>query len=159
MIDLGLNEEQTQIVDGAVALLNEHSPVIASGSSGTPADLHRALAEWGWFGLGLAESDGGLGLSIAEETLVYFEAGRFLLSPTALATTLAVHVAAPDLRAKLLDGSAHAAIVLSADETSAYRLDGRDAAALEAAALGSAPPTATRIVARSAPGVGQRAKG
>lgn len=112
MIDLGLNDDQRQLADGAAGLLAEHAPVSRLRPSGKAADPHRAIAGWGWFGVGLAETHGGLGLGIAEETLFAFEAGRSLLSPTVLATTLAAHSAAGDLLSGLLAGSKRAALAL-----------------------------------------------
>ncbi|MBX3529078.1 MAG: acyl-CoA/acyl-ACP dehydrogenase [Rhizobiaceae bacterium] len=113
MIDLGVNDDQRQMVEGAVALLAEHAPVARLRPSGKPVDPHRAIAEWGWFGVGLPEARGGLGLGVAEEMLLAFEAGRHLLSPSVAATTLAAHLAPEDVLAALLTGEARAALALA----------------------------------------------
>jgi alkylation response protein AidB-like acyl-CoA dehydrogenase len=126
MIDLGLNDDQRQMAEGAAGLLAEHAPVSRLRPSGRPADPHRTIAEWGWFGVGLPEAHGGLGLSIAEETLLAFEAGRFLLSPNVLATTLAAHLAADDRLPGLLAGETPAALAL-ANGGDVLVFDGRDA--------------------------------
>lgn len=88
MIDLGLNDDQRQLADGAAGLLAQHRAA---------KDAHGELAAWGWFGAGLPEDRGGLGLGIAGEALLYLEAGRFLLPPSMLAATLAAHLAADPL--------------------------------------------------------------
>jgi alkylation response protein AidB-like acyl-CoA dehydrogenase len=53
----------------------------------------RGLAEMGWFGVGLTDAVGGLGLSVIEEALVLREFGRVLAPPSTLATVLAGHLA------------------------------------------------------------------
>lgn len=113
MIDLGLSGEQQQMVDSVVGLLEAQSPVSRLRPSGKPSDIHRELAAWGWFGVGLPEDRGGLGLGVAEETLLAFEAGRFLLSPTVLATTLAARMCSDERLPELLDGTVRAALALA----------------------------------------------
>jgi alkylation response protein AidB-like acyl-CoA dehydrogenase len=130
MIDLSLSDEQRELVDSAAGLLSERSPVSRLRPSGDHSDVHSLLADWGWFRVGLPESAGGLNLGIAEEALLYLEAGRFLLSPSVLATTLAAGLAAADLRVPLLDGSRRAALVMAAGENGAYCFDRNNAALL-----------------------------
>ena len=130
MIDLSLSDEQREIVESISTLLRDNSPVARLRPSGGHDDIHGQLAEWGWFGVGLAEDEGGLGLGLAEETLLYLEAGRFLLSPSVLATTLAAGLADGDLRARLIDGGSRAALVLPAGQGATYCFDRGDAAAL-----------------------------
>ncbi len=130
MIDLGLSDDQRQIVDGVVALLQENCPVSRLRPSAAPSDVHRRLAEWGWFGAALPEHDGGLGLGVAEEVLLYFEAGRFLLSPSVLATTLAARLTGGDERKALCAGDRRAALVLSLGGDEAYCIDGAGAQVL-----------------------------
>ena len=128
MIDLSLSDDQRQIVDSIVDLLAEKSPVSRLRPSGKPVDVHGDLVQWGWFGIGLPEEQGGLGLGIAEEVLLHFEAGRFLLSTTVLATTLAVRLSGND-RTDLLSGEKRAALAL-ADGDDAYVFDRGDASLL-----------------------------
>jgi alkylation response protein AidB-like acyl-CoA dehydrogenase len=130
MIDLSLSVEQREIIDSAVAVLEEHCPVSRLRSVGKPADVHPLLAEWGWFGVGLPEEMGGSNLGVAEETLLYLEAGRFLLSPTVLATTLAARLVESPLRSALVEGREHAAMVMLVGEESAYCFDRGDAQVL-----------------------------
>lgn len=113
MIDLSLSDDQRQMVESAVGLLEEHGPVSRLRPGGKPIDLQRELAAWGWFGVGLPQEHGGLGLGVAEETLLAFEAGRFLLSPTVLATTLAARLCADERLPELLSGATRAALALA----------------------------------------------
>jgi alkylation response protein AidB-like acyl-CoA dehydrogenase len=114
MIDLRLDDEQRQMVEGAAALLAQHAPVSRLRPSGKQVDPHRMLAEWGWFGVGLPEARGGLGLGLAGETVLAFEAGRYLLPPATLATMLAGHMADDDTLPQLVAGEARASLALVA---------------------------------------------
>ncbi len=116
MIQLGLSDQQRDIVDGAAGLLAEYSPIARLRPSGAPLDVHRLLAEWGWFGIGLPEEAGGVGLGVAEEAVLYVQAGQFLLSPAILATTLAVSVVDGDACVRLLDGRDRAAIAIASGD-------------------------------------------
>lgn len=127
MIDLSLNADQRAIVDGVVSLLAREYPVARLHQQGGETDLHSSLAQWGWFGLGLPEAEGGLGLGIEEEVLLFLEAGRFLLPPGVLATTLAAGVAEGESRKALIEGHQRAAVVLSTGEGGAYCFDRRPA--------------------------------
>jgi alkylation response protein AidB-like acyl-CoA dehydrogenase len=128
MIDLGLSQEQRDIAESASRLLREHSPISRLRQPGSPEDVQRMLAAWGWFAVGLPADAGGLGLTVAEEALLYLEAGQFLLSPSVLATTLAAGLVDEPLRVQLLDGSRRAALALPADGGSVYCLDRGQAA-------------------------------
>lgn len=57
-------------------------------------DLWLRCAELGWFGLGLAESAGGVGYGLAEEALLFEELGAHCTPGPFLATVLGAHVAA-----------------------------------------------------------------
>lgn len=97
MIDLLPSDEQQQIIDGARALLADRLPVdrLRAVEQGDPgAGAWSDLVEFGWFLFGLAEAEGGFGAGVVEEMLLAREAGRVLLPPSVLATTLAAHVAA-----------------------------------------------------------------
>ncbi len=91
--------EQTQLLDTAIEFLINEAPV----QGGETAAAMRArmsrpfwqkIAELGWIGLGLEEDFGGVGLTLAEESLFFREFGRHLLPPTILATVLGARVAA-----------------------------------------------------------------
>lgn len=58
------------------------------------SDLWQQLVDLGWFGIGLSEEQGGMGLTLADEMLLAREAGRQLVSPTVLATSFATHLLA-----------------------------------------------------------------
>ena len=102
----------TQLRDSARALLSrdDHRRRVRSGRDSQldySAELWRELADAGWLAVLLAESDGGLGLSLAEAAVIAEEAGRALLPEpfTAVAVQAAQALAAcPDspLRSHLL---------------------------------------------------------
>lgn len=50
-------------------------------------------AEFGWFGVSMAEAAGGIGLTMVEEALLFASFGRHLLSPGFMAASLAAKVA------------------------------------------------------------------
>lgn len=130
MIDLSLTDEQGEIVAAAAALLAQEAPVSRLRPGAAQPDVHLALAAWGWFGVGLPEADGGLGLSVADEALLYIEAGRVLLSPSILAASLAARMAAPALRADLLSGRRRAAMAMPAGDGRFYGFDRGEAEVL-----------------------------
>lgn len=99
MINLSPTDEQLQVVASVVDFLKAECPVERLKERGTaPGGAERTnwsrFAALGWFRLGLPEALGGLGLSLVEETLVYREFGRYLISPCVLAASLAAEVAA-----------------------------------------------------------------
>jgi alkylation response protein AidB-like acyl-CoA dehydrogenase len=97
-MDLLPSDEQTQIVDTTRDFLAGEAPVDrlrAYGSIGNPdAALWPKLGELGFIGLGLASEVGGIGLTAAEEMLVFREYGRHLLSPGIFGLVLGARVAA-----------------------------------------------------------------
>jgi alkylation response protein AidB-like acyl-CoA dehydrogenase len=130
MIDLELSDEQCELVEGASSLLKERSPASTSHRAGAHEDLHAVLADWGWFRVGLPESSGGLNLGMAEEVLLCLQAGRFLLPPSVLATTLAARLADAPSCGQLLDGRQRAALLMARGEDVAYCFDRGHAALL-----------------------------
>lgn len=98
MIDLLPSDEQQQIIDSVAeffARTQPAPPVPSQNDAARTAALARQeMAALGWFGLGLAEADGGIGCSLIEEMLVAREFGRALASPALCAGILAAHVAA-----------------------------------------------------------------
>ncbi|MGE0386786.1 MAG: acyl-CoA dehydrogenase family protein [Gammaproteobacteria bacterium] len=116
------NEEQTQIADSVRDYLARELPVDRFRPKAKPRDAARVRAgmvELGWFGLGLPESVGGAGLGVVEEQIVQRECGRYLVSPSVLATVLGAHVAAEAgdgvLAGELISGGRGAALAIVAD--------------------------------------------
>jgi alkylation response protein AidB-like acyl-CoA dehydrogenase len=137
MWELQLSEEQAMIAEAVRDYLASELPLERLRPKAAPRDLaevHRGMAELGWFGLGLAEAAGGSGLGLVEEMLIQRECGRYLVSPSVLATVLGAHVAllAGDaaLATELAAGEASAALAVPATEPSldrakAYAFDWR----------------------------------
>ena len=94
-MDLLPNEDQQQFAEVAGDYLERELPVgrmrraAADGATET-----RAAADMGWLGVAVSEAVGGAGMSVADELLIYREAGKRLLSPTVLATALAAGLVA-----------------------------------------------------------------
>jgi alkylation response protein AidB-like acyl-CoA dehydrogenase len=113
--------EQREIVDSLRSFLSARAPVSrlrppASQTGNSDHRLFRDLGDLGIWGCGLPETVGGVGLSAADESLIYRELGRHLLSPAVFALTLGAHLLS-QLEGKLLpsfiDGSAHVGIANS----------------------------------------------
>lgn len=81
-----------------------------------PPALWQELVGLGWFGTSAPESVGGAGMTLAEEILLAKQAGLFVISPSVLATTLAVHLA---LEA---DNTALAAALISGEQRAVMAL-------------------------------------
>ncbi|MEI5678245.1 acyl-CoA/acyl-ACP dehydrogenase [Mesorhizobium sp. CGMCC 1.15528] len=115
MIDLNNSVEQTQIVDSVRAMLAESYPVarLREGSRSAVDNLD-VIAQFGGFTMSLPEDDGGAGLSVVEDVLLHTELGRHIVSPSALARTIAVRFAGEtgqtELVAALLDGTRKACL-------------------------------------------------
>ena len=113
-----LSPEQTQIVDSLRELLTERMPVArfrppAPQVGNRDRQFWRQLGELGFLGISLDEHAGGIGLTAAEEMLVYREFGRHLLSPTILGMTIGARLAAQadaTLLAAILSGQLPLAI-------------------------------------------------
>ena len=91
--------EQTQIVDSLKDFLSDRAPVSrfrppAPQIGNADRQFWPQLGELGFLGIGLGESQGGIGFTAAEEMLAYREFGRHLLSPAVLGLTLGARVAA-----------------------------------------------------------------
>jgi alkylation response protein AidB-like acyl-CoA dehydrogenase len=105
-MDLLPTSEQEEIVASIASVL------AGNHTLGEPLDesLWDAAAAQGWFGLGLDESLGGVGYSLAEEVLLFRELGRAGAPGPFLATVLGARVAAvagdADLAARIVGGEA-----------------------------------------------------
>lgn len=119
------NDEQQQIIDSvrdffaaefAVERLRPERLAQDDGGRSKWA----AIGELGFFGLGLPERLGGVGYTLAEEMLLFREAGRFLVTPALLAQVLGARIAAEagqtEIAEALLAGHARAAPMLPLGE-------------------------------------------
>jgi alkylation response protein AidB-like acyl-CoA dehydrogenase len=134
MIDLLPDADQQQIIDSVAAFMAGELPV-ARLRPGATLDREAAawpkIAELGCFGLGLPETAGGAGFSLAEEALAFRELGRGLASPAIFATTMAAHVAAAagqvEVVAGLVSGTLRAAPAIVRDAGALLAIDADDA--------------------------------
>lgn len=118
MIDFQPSPDQVQIVDSIAGYLQRDFPVERFNPKHAPGKTvraaWRALAEQGFFGLAAPEDIGGAGFTVVEEMLAHREFGRALVSPSVLATVLAVHVlheaGLANLAASLVLGERHVAL-------------------------------------------------
>ena len=94
--DLLLSDEQVMIAESVHEYLARELPVERLRPKAPPRDVAQVrtgMIELGWFGLGLPESVTGTGLGLVEEVVVQRECGRYLVTPSVLATVLGAHVA------------------------------------------------------------------
>jgi alkylation response protein AidB-like acyl-CoA dehydrogenase len=115
MIDLLPSPDQQQIIDSVAGFLAHEFPLErlrpnAVGKHMRERDRWLDLAAQGWFGLGVSAEEGGAGFTVVEEMLAYREFGRFLVTPSIMATALAAHLASAagdlELAASLVNGEA-----------------------------------------------------
>ena len=109
IVDLLPTEDQAAIRDSANSALSRSFPVSRlHGTEAFAAGMERAkwsdLAGLGLFGLGVNADMGGIGCTIAEEVTVARELGRFLISPSVLATMLAAHLAPQNILNGIVEG-------------------------------------------------------
>lgn len=112
-MDLLPSDDQQQIVDTIKNFLTREAPVDRLrefGAIGNPdARFWPELGALGYFSLGLPEDKGGVGLSAAEEMLVFRQFGFHLLSPAVFGIVLGARIAAfagdELLRDQLLSGT------------------------------------------------------
>lgn len=109
------SSDQTHILDTLTSFLSAQMPtdrLREHGAIGNPdAKYFPKIAELGFMGLGLPESDGGIGLGAAEEMLTFREYGRSLISPEIFGLTMGAHIATGDLRDSILAGNARIGLV------------------------------------------------
>lgn len=112
-MDLLPTPEQEEIISTVRSLLERdfdlHKLAERDGSASVvDRDLWAKCAELGWFGLGLDESLGGVGYTLAEEALLFTELGAHATPGPFLATVLGARLAAlagiPDVAAAILAG-------------------------------------------------------
>ena len=99
-MDLMPTSEQEQLLSWARSVLEAQLPLsrlAAPPEQRAAADpALSVLAELGWIGLALPERWGGSGLSVVEEMILTRESGRYLPTPSLLATQLSAHIAAAE---------------------------------------------------------------
>ncbi|MBR0652006.1 acyl-CoA/acyl-ACP dehydrogenase [Roseomonas terrae] len=96
MVDLLPDPEQRQIEESFVEFVTKELPIDRLRGGESPnrdRELWQRIAHLGWLGLSIPEDAGGVGLSLAEETLLFRVCGRALVTPSLLATVLAARVA------------------------------------------------------------------
>ena len=131
MVNLLPSSEQQQIVDSVVDFLKNRCPVERLRKREEPAGATERR-EWGqfaalgWFGFGLSEELGGVGFTLAEETLAFREFGRFLLSSSVLASSLGAQLAARSgdraLADAILSGASRVALALPAGAAGSLKI-------------------------------------
>ena len=98
-MDLLPDEEQQAIIDQTAGFLESELPLgrfhaLGGKSEELSPEIWKKMAELGWFGLGIPEAQGGVGFTLAEESLLVRELGRVLAPPTLVATLLGARCAA-----------------------------------------------------------------
>jgi len=112
VIDLLPSAEQRAIIDEAAALLASARRTgpgrELSGASFFASDLRARCGAQGWFTMALPEKLGGIGATVADQAVVFREAGRALGPVQLLGAVLAAHVAVElgesDLAARIGSG-------------------------------------------------------
>jgi alkylation response protein AidB-like acyl-CoA dehydrogenase len=129
MVDLVLSSEQRQIVDSVGEYLSARAPLARlrpGAGNGCDAGLWPSMGKLGWFMLGLPEDEGGGGMSVVEEALVFRRLGRHVFSPNVLASLIGARVASAagvaDMARAIASGSERVAL---ANALSIPSLDGR----------------------------------
>jgi alkylation response protein AidB-like acyl-CoA dehydrogenase len=117
MIHLLPDADQQQVIDALADLLRDRAPLERLKASqrfpdAANAEILTDLAEIGIYGLSLPEAVGGVGYGSAEEALCAIELGRFLVTPSAVASVLAA--------ALMTDVGYDAAALLKGAETACF---------------------------------------
>lgn len=93
MWDLLQSDDERMIAETVRDFLAAEQPLARLRPEGPASDVWSAMTELGWFGVGLPEEAGGAGMGLVTEALIQRECGRYLMSPSVLATVIAGHVA------------------------------------------------------------------
>ena len=119
MWDLLPTGDDAMIAEAAREYLSGELPIERLRPNAPPVDLEKVragISELGWIGVGLPQSVGGSELGLVEESLIQRECGRFLASPSILASVLGAHVAhhagEPALTSAMIGGETSAALAL-----------------------------------------------
>jgi alkylation response protein AidB-like acyl-CoA dehydrogenase len=141
-MDFGLSEEHAALQESARQFVDRHCPPRQAKewdeANAYPAELFKAIADIGWFGLPFPESEGGDGGGAVELTLIAEQLGRASLDIAmcyigSLIPGLTVYKWGTDahrewIKTNMLSGASRFAVAISEPET------GSDAAALRCAA-------------------------
>jgi len=126
-MDLIPSDDQQQIIDLAADFILNELPLTRLFDAHYDADRARAqrkaVAELGWFGIGLPEESGGVGMTVVEEAFILRELGRVIgptaIIPAILAAKLAARLDLTELRDRLLLGEAAAALAIGEEPLTA----------------------------------------
>jgi len=106
-MDLHPSEDDEAIRAATEAFLRDNAPITTARSR--PDGFWPRMAEMGWFSGTLPEAAGGVGLSHAQEALVFVELGRVAAPVGAIAGAMAAQIAAAaaetELTASILSGA------------------------------------------------------
>ena len=119
---IDFDEGQREVAAVAASFLGRKLPTsrlreLAADSDAPALDdaTWSACAEMGWFGLGIPEAAGGVGLGVIEEAALFIELGRHLAPgpflPTVAAAWVCSAAGATELTADLLEGRRRAGLV------------------------------------------------
>jgi alkylation response protein AidB-like acyl-CoA dehydrogenase len=145
-MDLTLSAEQEAVRDAIRGLLRDRLPsarvrAVMETADGVDADVWRAAADLGWFGLAVSEERGGAGYGLAEAMLLFVELGRSVapgpwLGTVVAALALSASAAADAVLPDLLAGRLRAALVDDPDDRlgTGTRADGEVDGVFDAAA-------------------------
>ena len=127
MIDLLPDEDQQALLDSFADFLRSEVTLLASPHR----DLWDDIVPLGWLALALPEEDGGAGLDAIAETLLLREAGRYLATPSLMASLCGVRVTLacgrPDIAQEIARGEKRVALAVELNHDSAYLIDATDA--------------------------------
>jgi alkylation response protein AidB-like acyl-CoA dehydrogenase len=129
MDELLEDDEQLAIVESVSALVRSAPPVrVIDGFLQSPVDetLWSEAANQGWFTLDIPVNRGGLGLTLVDQTLVFREIGRGLVSGPFLGTVLGSHVASSAGDKVLFDQIAEGAVKVALCESTEQSLNFTD---------------------------------
>jgi len=126
-MDLIPTDDQQQIIDLAADFILNELSLTRLFDAHYDADRARAqrkaVAELGWFGIGLPEESGGVGMTVVEEAFILRELGRVIgptaIIPAILAAKLAARLDLAELRDRLLLGEAAAALAIGEEPLTA----------------------------------------
>ena len=115
------SEDQEALLEAVKRFLSDRLPLsrMRSANGERTASYWSELAGLGLLGVTASSERGGMGLDLADETLLFRELGRHLVSPCVLATAIGRRVASltgePDLASRLICGENRAALAFECE--------------------------------------------